>query len=147
MESYPKNTMFYVAFPTGSILGPLLFIIYKTTFTTPGMFADDTYITTAHEYISTIDHECSSNSDLTAVHIWLKTIKLSCNISKISYLTIVSLQNLAKAKFMNVKMDDKPIEHKPSTKLLGFILMECYPEIIRSNLFHLKSPIACECCI
>ena len=109
------------------------------------MFADDTYITTAHEVISTI--ECSSNSDLTAVHIWLKTIKLSCNISKISYMTIVSLQNLAKAKFMNLKMDDKPIEHNPSTKLLGFTLMECYPEIIRSNLFHLKSLMACECCI
>ena len=27
-------------------------------------------------------------------------------------------QNLAKAKFMNLKMDDRPIEHKPSTKLL-----------------------------
>ena len=29
-----------------------------------------------------------------------------------------SRQNLAKAKFMNLKMDDRPIEHKPSTKLL-----------------------------
>ena len=28
-------------------------------------------------------------------------------------------QNLAKAKFMNLKMDDRPIEYKPSTKLLG----------------------------
>ena len=32
--------------------------------TTPGMFADDTYITTAYEDISTI--ECFLNSDLTA---------------------------------------------------------------------------------
>ena len=39
--------------------------------TTPGMFADDTYITTAHEEISTI--ECSLNSDLIAVHNWLQT--------------------------------------------------------------------------
>ena len=51
---------------------------------------------------------------------WLKTNKLSCNTSKTSYMTIGSRQNLAKAKFMNLKMDDRPIEHKPSTiKLLG----------------------------
>ena len=37
------------------------------------MFADDTYITTAHEDISTIQY--SLNSDLTTVHNWLKTKK------------------------------------------------------------------------
>ena len=60
------------------------------------------------------------NSDLAAVHDWLKTNKLSCNTSKTSYMTIgCSRQNLTKAKFMNLGMDDRPIEHKPSTKLLG----------------------------
>ena len=44
------------------------------------MFADDTYITTAHEDISTI--ECSLNIDLTAVHNWLKTNKLSCKTTE-----------------------------------------------------------------
>ena len=34
-------------------------------------------------------------------------------------MTICSGQNFANAKFMNLKMDDRPIEHKPSTKLLG----------------------------
>ena len=34
-------------------------------------------------------------------------------------MTISSRQNLTNAKFMNLKMDDRPIEHKPSTKLLG----------------------------
>ena len=62
-----------------------------------------TYITTAHEEISTI--ECSLNSDLIAVHNWLKTNKLSCNTSKTSYMTIGSRLNLANAKFMSLELD------------------------------------------
>ena len=72
---------------------------------------------TSLEEISTI--ECSLNSDLIAVHNWLKTNKLSCNTSKTSCMTIGSWQNLANAKFMNLVLDNRPIEHKPSTKLLG----------------------------
>ena len=30
-------------------------------------------------------------------------------------MTICSRQNFANAKFMNLKMDDRPIEHEPST--------------------------------
>ena len=54
--------------------------------TTPGMFADNTYITMAHEDISTIEGP-PLNSDLAAVHDWLKTNKLSCNTTKTSYIT------------------------------------------------------------
>ena len=34
-------------------------------------------------------------------------------------MTIGPRQNLAKAKFKNLTMDERPIEHKPSTELLG----------------------------
>ena len=81
------------------------------------MFANDTYITTAREDISTT--EFSLNSDLTAAHNWLTTNTLSCNTSKTSYITMGSRQNLANAYFINLELDNRPIEHKPSTKLLG----------------------------
>ena len=32
-------------------------------------------------------------------------------------MTIGSRQNLANAKFMNLELDNRPIEHRPSTKL------------------------------
>ena len=37
---------------------------------------------------------------------------------------IGSRQNLAKAKFANLKMDDRPIEHKASAKLLDVYIDE-----------------------
>ena len=80
------------------------------------MFADDTDISTI---------EYSLNSDLAAVHDWLKTNELSCNTSKTSYMTIGSRQNLTKAKFMNLKMDDWPIKYKLLLSYWGFILMKC----------------------
>ena len=100
----------------------------------------------AHEDISTI--ECSLNSDLAAVRDWLKTNKLSCNTSKTSYMTIGCRQNLTKAKCMNLRMDERPFEYKPTKLLGGFILMKCLPGMItRSNIFRIKSRMACECCI
>ena len=122
VESYPQSNMYRVAFPSALYLDHFCSYFIndfpkRLQRTTPGKFADDTYITTAHEDISTI--ECFFNSGLAAVHNWLKTNKLSCNTSKICRMTIGSKQNLAKAKFMNVKMDDRRIEHKPSTKFLG----------------------------
>ena len=62
-------------------------------------------------------------------------------------MTIGSRQNLTKAKLMNLKMDDWPIEHKPCTKLLGVHIDEMLTWDIRSNIFYLKSRMACECCI
>ena len=51
-------------------------------------------------------------------------------------MTIGSRQNLTKAKFMNLKMDDRQIEHKPSNRLLGVHIDEMltWDDQIKHNL-------------
>ena len=87
------------------------------------MFADDTYITTADEEISTI--ECSLNSDLIAVHNWLKTNKLSCNTSNIHLcgptLTIMMLYGVTAPKHLPTNCKSCKIEQHGL--LLGLITL------------------------
>ncbi|CAH3036592.1 unnamed protein product, partial [Porites lobata] len=43
-------------------------------------------------------------------------------------MTIGSRQNLANAKFMNLELDNRPIEHKPSTKGSNYDLQPPLPK-------------------
>ena len=80
--------------PQGSILGPLLFIIYINDLpncleqATPKMFADDTSLTAVGKTLN--EAEEIANKDLNNVKAWLSSNKLSLNIAKTEY--IVSKQ-------------------------------------------------------
>ena len=100
-ESYSSNRKQFITYgekqtnietitcgvPQGSILGPLLFLIfvndlYKVTkYLDPIMFADDTNLFYSHKNIKTLFQIV--NSELKLVNEWLLANKLSLNAKKI----------------------------------------------------------------
>ena len=115
--------------PRGSILGPLLFLIYINDlpaclkFSTARMFADDTSITTSCRSITCLHSEV--NHDLNSIRNWLLANQLSLNVLKTEYLYCASDFNLANIGASNtdtVKIGGEPISRVQSTKSLGVMI-------------------------
>ena len=110
--------------PQGTILGPLLFIIYINDLpncllnSEPRMYADDTHLTFASNNIQNINTVL--NDDLARVEKWLTANKLTLNASKTEFMLIGSRQRLS--TFHNppsLMIDGAPITQVTSTKSLG----------------------------
>ena len=110
--------------PQGSILGPLLFIIYINDLpncleqATPRMFADDTSLTAVGKTLN--EAEEIANKDLNNVKAWLSSNKLSLNIAKTEYILIGSCPKIRSIDVQpTVKIGTRPIKKVKCTKLLG----------------------------
>ena len=115
--------------PQGSILGPLLFLIYinelpgSLEFSFARMFADDTTLTASGE--SVLDAEVAINDDLANIKQWLSANKLSLNLVKTEYLLIGSRHNINNLFHApKVHVGDIPIERLKETKALGVYIDE-----------------------
>ena len=110
--------------PQGSILGPLLFLVYindivhSSTLLKFCLFADDTTI----YYSSKVDAETESilNAELSKVYNWLCCNKLSLNMDKSSYLEFTNM----KSDKVTLKMANRVIDQKSVAKYLGVLIDE-----------------------
>lgn len=116
--------------PQGSILGPLLFIIYVNDIINTSnilkfvLFADDTTITYSHkDIVSKLD---LVNSELQEVNNWFKANKLSVNASKTNYMILGTAHKTAhvSSNAVHVKLDNTILERVQNTKFLGVTIDE-----------------------
>ena len=108
--------------PQGSILGPLLFLLYvndlpnTSSLLTFHLFADDTNIYFSSKNLSHL--EATLNCELKSVAEWMKCNRLALSISKTNFILFHS-SKLKPNQSLRIKIDDTPIKQVDSTKYLG----------------------------
>lgn len=132
VESNPKRNDLGV--PQGSILGPLLFILYvndiKKTLKSCNLnlFADDTLITISDQDV--VNAIGKINNDLEHVSMWLKTNKLKLNTSKTKAMLISNKPVVEVVP--SVMIDGIHLDYVAEIKYLGIII---------DNKLHFKKHI------
>ena len=115
--------------PQGSILGPLLFLLYINDLptslkeSTPCLYADDTQIfSSSYDYNELID---KLNSDLINISDWLARNKLQYHPTKTKFMIIGSTYNLNnKVHNKPVILNNKPLSRTSTFECLGVLLDE-----------------------
>ncbi|PFX19180.1 putative RNA-directed DNA polymerase from transposon X-element [Stylophora pistillata] len=113
--------------PQGTILGPLLFLLYINDLPNclsnckPRMYADDTHLTYAGSNLENV--QFCLNEDLENVFNWLQANKLTLNMTKTEFMLIGSRQRLnTLTASPTIRMNNTQVSQVTATKSLGVII-------------------------
>jgi hypothetical protein len=113
--------------PQGSILGPLLFILFMNDLplyieSPLDLYADDSTLNASGKTIEEV--EIKLNLDLEKIHLWCKNNKMVLNTSKTKVMFITTYQKLTHLpkSDLNVTYNNVNLENVQSEKLLGVVV-------------------------
>ncbi len=116
-----KSTLINIEFgvPQGSILGPLLFLIFindlpEATKLYVKLFADDTVLCAQNNEISALEAEV--NNELDKVFIWMASNQLTLNVKKSQFMLVTRKKDIPS---INIKINNNPLVQCNTYKYLG----------------------------